>query len=65
MSRIALRVEVDEFANQPADLRIERDDVKDLLDLLTEIADNDGDARSQMHVVRELRQRLTHIALQT
>lgn len=61
---IALRVEMDELANQPAELRVERDDVKELLDLLAEIDDNDGDARSQLHVVRELRQRLTHIVLQ-
>ena len=61
---VALRVEMDELASRPADLRVERDDVKHLLDLLTEIDGNDGDARSQLHVVRALRQRLTHIALQ-
>lgn len=61
---IALRVEMNELANRPAaKLRVDRDDVKDLLDLLTEIDDNDGDARSQLHAVRELRQRLTSIAL--
>lgn len=49
---IALRVEMEELVNHPADLRINREDVKELLDLLIEIDGNDGDARSQMHVVR-------------
>lgn len=63
---IALRVELDEPTSQPADLRIKRADIKELIDLLTDIEDNDGDARSQLqlHLVRDLRQRLTHIALQ-
>ncbi|RLK54451.1 hypothetical protein [Actinokineospora cianjurensis] len=57
---IALRVELDGLAARPATIAVDRADIKDLL---TEIDDNDGDTRSHQQTVRELRQRLTGLAL--
>lgn len=62
---ISLRVEMDGLAVRGADLRIDRDDVKELLDVLAEIDENEGDARAQLHTLRELRQKFTSIALES
>lgn len=39
--------------------QVEREDLDELLDLLSEIEKNDGDARVQLRAIRLLRQRLT------
>jgi hypothetical protein len=61
---VALRVEFDDLAaRQPADPQITREDVKELITILATIEDNEGDARSHLGTVRELRDHLTDIAL--
>lgn len=61
---VALRVEFDDLAaRQPADPQITREDIKELIAVLTAIEDNEGDARNHIGTVRELRDHLTDIAL--
>jgi len=63
---VAFRVELDEAAaidRQPV-VCLERSDVVEALALLEAIEDNEGDARMQLAAVRELRQRLTKIAVE-
>lgn len=61
---VALRVDFDQFTQWPADVRIDRADFIELMELLAEIDDNDGDARAHQSTVRGLRQRLTRVALE-
>jgi hypothetical protein len=63
---VAFRVELDEAAaidRQPV-VCLERSDVVEALAVLEAIEDNEGDARMQLAAVRELRQRLTKIAVE-
>jgi hypothetical protein len=60
---IALRVELDDSPGHAADLRIARQDVKELITVLTAIDDNEGDARNHLATVRELRHRLTDVVI--
>ncbi len=61
---IALRVDFDQLAQRPADVRLDRADFIELMELLAEIDDNDGDARAHQSTVLALRQRLTRLALE-
>ncbi|MFE6925968.1 hypothetical protein ACFVAV_33495 [Nocardia sp. NPDC057663] len=51
----SLRIEFD----QVGPVRVERQDLAELLGLLAEIEQNDGDARAQLRAIQGLRQRLT------
>lgn len=62
----AFRVEVDDDApptDRPSVVCLERSDVAQGVAVLEAIEDNEGDARMQLAAVRELRQRLTKLAI--
>jgi hypothetical protein len=64
-SIIAFRVELDEASpidRQPV-VCLDRSDVVEAIAVLEAIEDNEGDARLQLAAVRELRQRLTKLAI--
>ncbi|MFI7192522.1 hypothetical protein ACIBQ0_22530 [Nocardia nova] len=50
-----LRIEFD----APGAAQVEREDLAELLNLLSEIESNDGDARAQLRAVQDIRRRLT------
>jgi hypothetical protein len=62
---VTFRVELDEAA--PVDrapvVWLERSEVAEAVDILEAIEDNEGDARMQLVAVRDLRQRLTKLAI--
>jgi hypothetical protein len=62
---VAFRVELDEVTptDRPPVVCLERGEVAELVAVLEAIEDNDGDARMQLEAVRELRQRLTKLAI--
>ena len=63
---VGFRLELDEASpmDRPAVVCLERSDVVDALAVLEAIEDNEGDARMQLDAVRELRQRLTKLAIE-
>jgi hypothetical protein len=63
---VAFRVELDEASlmDRPPIVCLERSDVVEALGVLEAIEDNEGDARVQLAAVRELRQRLTKLAVE-
>ncbi|WP_158893375.1 hypothetical protein [Amycolatopsis anabasis] len=61
---VALRIELDRLGERPADVRVPRADILELLDVIAEIDENDGDGRAHLATLRELRQRLTHLAIE-
>ena len=63
---VAFRVELDEASHidrQPV-VCLDRSDVVEAVAVLEAIEDNEGDARMQLDAVRELRQRLTKLAIE-
>ena len=62
---VAFRVELDEatVSDPAAIVCLDRSEVGDAISVLEAIEDNEGDARSQLGAVRELRQRLTKLAI--
>ena len=62
---VAFRVELDEVTptDRPPVVCLERTDVAEAVAVLEAIEDNEGDARMQLAAVRELRQRLTKLAI--
>jgi hypothetical protein len=62
----AFRVELDaaSAADRPSFVCLDRSDVADAIAVLEAIEDNEGDARMQLAAVRELRQRLTKLAIE-
>ncbi|MEU7765673.1 hypothetical protein AB0B25_11190 [Nocardia sp. NPDC049190] len=48
-----------EFGAPPGPGRVKREDLDELLSLLSEIERNHGDARTQLRAVHDIRQRLT------
>ena len=62
---VAFRVELDEVTptDRPPVVCLERSDVAEAVAVLEAIEDNEGDARTQLAAVRELRQRLTKLAI--
>jgi hypothetical protein len=62
---VAFRVELDEVAptDRPPVVCLERGEVAEAVDVLEAIEDNEGDARMQLTAIRELRQRLTKLAI--
>jgi hypothetical protein len=61
----AFRVELDAASatDRPPIVCLERSDVADAIAMLEAIEDNEGDARMQLAAVRQLRQRLTKLAI--
>jgi hypothetical protein len=62
---VAFRVELDEASpidRQPV-VCLDRSDVVEAVAVLEAIEDNEGDARTQLAAVRELRQRMTKLAI--
>ena len=64
-SIVAFRVELDKVTptDRPPVVCLERSEVGELVAVLEAIEDNEGDARKQLDAVRELRQRLTKLAI--
>jgi hypothetical protein len=62
----ASRIEVDGTTStgRPSFICLDRTDVVEALATLEAIEDNEGDARMQLAAVRELRQKLTELAVQ-
>lgn len=62
---VAFRVELDEASpnRRSSVICLERTEVADAVAVLEAIEDNEGDARLQLAAVRELRQRLTKLAM--
>ena len=62
---VAFRVELEESSatDRRSVVCLERSDVVAALGVLEAIEDNEGDARMQLAAVRELRQRLTKLAI--
>jgi hypothetical protein len=62
---VAFRVELDEVTptDRPPVVCLERSEVAEAVAVLEAIEDNEGDARMQLASVRELRQRLTKLAI--
>lgn len=64
---VALRVELDgptDGTTARAVVGLDRQDLVDAVALLEAVEDNDGDARAQLAELRDLRQRLTTLAMQ-
>lgn len=61
----AFRVELDAASptDRPSIVCLDRSDVTEAIAMLEAIEDNEGDARMQLAAVRELRQRLTKLAV--
>jgi hypothetical protein len=61
----AFQVEVDGSspADRPSAICLVRSDIVEAIAVLEAIEDNEGDARMQLAAVRELRQRLTKLAI--
>ncbi|ODU05880.1 MAG: hypothetical protein ABS81_06330 [Pseudonocardia sp. SCN 72-86] len=62
---VALQVELEGFSltDRPSDVRLDRGDVAETLAVFEAIEENEGDARMQLAAIRELRQRLTKLAI--
>ena len=62
---VAFRVELDEVAptDRPPAVCLDRNEVAEAVAVLEAIEDNEGDARIQLAAIRDLRQRLTKLAI--
>ena len=64
---VFFRLELDEaspLTDRSSVVWVDRSDIVEAVALLEAIEDNDGDARMQLDAVRELRQRLTKLAIE-